>query len=121
MPATEPELFFDDERRRIYWNGGSVKLGKKAYLFIQTVWLAENHRADFTELEENVWEEQMATGMFVPRHTVSMLVRHAQKLLIEANFPYKIEPIKNFSTRELEGFQLILPDSQKITCPSEDT
>lgn len=120
LPESEPELFFDDMRRRIYWGGGSVKLGKKAYFFIKTVWLGENHRADFAELEENVWTQHVETEMFVARRTVSMLVQYTQKNLTEANFPYRIETLKNFSNQELEGFRLVLMNSQKKILPSQE-
>ena len=119
IPGTVPELFFDDQRRRIYWGGGSVKLGKKSYLFVKTVWLGEGHQAEFAELEENVWMRHAETEMFVDRSTVAMLVRHTQKNLTEANFPYEIEGIKNFSSRELEGFRLVFREYKKKNLQSE--
>jgi len=117
LPEAKPELFFDDHRRRIYWSGGSVKLGKKSYLLVQTIWTGEDHHAEFTEVEENVWLQHAETEMFVHRCAVAMLVRHTQKNLKEANFPYEIETVKNFSSRELEGFRLVLPDVKKKILP----
>ena len=117
LPGGEPELFFDDHRRRIYWNGGSIKLGKKAYLFVKTIWCGRERQAEFAELEETVWALCPKTKMFVARRTVSTLVQHTQKNLSEVNFPYKIEAVKNFSSRELEGFRLVLPNRHKKTCP----
>jgi len=113
LSETKPELFFDDPRRQIHWGGGLIKLGKKSYLFVKTIWLGENHQAELTELEENVWTEHLETETFVDRCTVSMLVRHVQKNLNEANFPYKIETVKNFLSKELEGFRLVLRDNKK--------
>ena len=113
FPNTEPELSFDDNRRRIGWRSGSVKLGKKSYRFVKTIWLGENHQVEFAELEENVWGQQLKKKMFVPLSTVAMLVRHTQKNLTEAHFPYKIEPIKNFSSRELVGFRLVSRTTRK--------
>ena len=107
LPSAEPELIFDDNRCRIGWQSGSVKLGKKSYRFVKTIWLGENHQVEFSEVEENVWGKQLEKKMFVPLSTVAMLVRHTQKNLTEAHFPYKIESIKNFSSRELEGFRLL--------------
>jgi hypothetical protein len=121
LPKAMPELVFDDQRRRIYWGGGSVKLGKKSYLFVKTVWNGEEHQADFTELEENVWLEYAENEVFVDRSTVAMLVRHTQKNLIEANFPYEIEGVKNFSNRELEGFRMVFGDDKKKILQSEKT
>jgi len=120
LPETEQELLFNDDRRRIYWDGGSVKLGKKSYLFIKTIWQGENHQAEFAELEENVWMQDSKPETFVARRTVSTLVQHTQKNLEEANFPYKIEPIKNFPCRELVGFRLLLANDQKKTFPLEE-
>ena len=117
LPDTEPELFFNDHLRRIYWDGGSVKLGKKSYLFVKTVWFGKEHQAEFAELEENVWMQRAESKTFVARRTVSTLVQHTQNNLTEVNFPYKIEALKNFSSRELEGFRLVLPDNHKKTCP----
>ena len=118
LPDSDPELFFDDRRRRIYWGTGSVKLGKKSYLFIKTLWQGKDHLAEFAELEECVWTQRTETKMFVDRSTVTMLVRHTQKNLTEANFPYKIEAVKNFSNQELKGFRLTLPsDKKKILHP----
>ena len=117
LPETEQELLFNDDRRRIYWDGGSVKLGKKSYLLVQTIWTGEDHHAEFTEVEENVWLQHAETEMFVHRCAVAMLVRHTQKNLKEANFPYEIETVKNFSSRELEGFRLVLPDVKKKILP----
>ena len=119
LPDVKPELSFDDHRRRIYWSGGSVKLGKKSFLFIKTLWQGERHRAEIAELEENVWTQHTETGAFVARRTISMLVRYTEKNLTEANFPYKIEPLKNRFRRELEGFRLILRHNQKKALPSK--
>jgi hypothetical protein len=107
LPDGKPELFFADHKRRISWSGGSVKLGKKSYLFVKTVWLGENHQVEFSELEETVWKKQLAEKMFISLQTVSMLVRHTQKNLTEVGFPYEIESLKNDSSRELEGFRLV--------------
>jgi DNA-binding response OmpR family regulator len=120
LPNTMPELVFDDQRRRIYWGGGSVKLGKKSYLFVKTVWNGEGHHAEFAELEENVWMLQAETEMFVDRSTVAMLVRHTQKNLTDADFPYKIEGVKIFSSRELEGFRLVFLGNKKNILQSEN-
>jgi len=117
LPDAKPELFFEDHRRRIYWGGGSVKLGKKSYLLVKTIWIGEDHHAEFAEVEENVWLQHADTKMFVHRCAVAMLVRHTQKNLKEANFPYEIEAVKNFSSRELEGFRLVLLGIKKKTLP----
>ena len=88
LPEGEPELRFDEQRRRIYWNSGSIKLGKKSYLFVKTIWFGKEHQAELTELEECVWMQHTKTEMFVARRTVSTLVLHTQKNLSEVDFPY---------------------------------
>ena len=113
LPDAEPELSFADHKRRISWSGGSVKLGKKSYLFVKTIWLGDNHKIEFSVLEESVWGEQLAKKMFISLPTVSMLARHTQKNLTEANFPYVVETIKNDSSRELEGFRLVYQFARK--------
>jgi len=113
LPDSEPELYFADHKRRISWASGSVKLGKKSYLFVKTIWLGENHQVEFAELEESVWKKQLAEKIFISLQTVSMLARHTQKNLTEVNFPYEIETIKNDSSRELEGFRLVFPFTRK--------
>ena len=106
LPNAEPALLFDDHRRRIYWDHGSVKLGKKSYSFVKTLWHGKDRQADLAELEENVWMQRPEMETFVDLCTVSMLVRHIQKNLHEANFPYEIESVKHISNRELMGFRL---------------
>jgi hypothetical protein len=113
LPDKKPELSFVDHKRRISWTGGSVKLGKKSYLFVKTIWLGENHQVEFSELEESVWKKQLDEKMFISPQTVCMLVRHTQNNLAEANFPYEIESIKNSSSRELEGFRLVSQIARK--------
>ena len=108
LPDTEPDLFFDDDKRRIYWSGGSVKLGKKSYAFVKTLWHGKDRCADLAELEENVWMKYPETETFIDRCTVTMLARHTQKNLNEVHFCYEIESVKNPSNQELTGFRLIL-------------
>jgi len=115
LPDGELELYFDDHKRRISWASGSVKLNKKFYLFIKTIWLGKNHQVKFSELEESVWNKQLEEKgkMFISLQTVSMLLQHAQKKLAKANFPYEIEPLKNNSSHGLEGFRLVAQTIRK--------
>jgi hypothetical protein len=115
LPDGDLELYFDDHKRRISWASGSVKLGKKFYLFVKTIWLGKNHQVEFSELEESEWNKQReAKGkMFISQQTVSMLVQHTQQNLAESDFPYAIEPLKNNSSDELEGFRLVAQTTRK--------
>ena len=119
LPDTESELHFNDLRRRVYWAGGSVKLGKKSYLFVKTLWFGKNHQAELGDLEESVWTQRSEMEGFVARGTISTLVLHTRKNLMEAHFPYKIEVVKNFFSRELEGFRLVLAEVHGKTYSSE--
>jgi len=115
LPDGEQGLSFVDHKRRISWAGGSIKLCKKSYLFVKTIWLGKNHQVEFSELEESVWNKQLEEKgkIFISLQTVSMLVQHTQKNLAESNFPYEIEPLKNNSNQELEGFRLVSQTDRK--------
>ena len=109
LPDGKQVLSFVDHKRRISWVGGSVKLGKKSYQFVKKLWLGENHQVELSELGESVWnkplEEKEKKPISPP--TVSKLVQETQDNLVEANFPYEIETLKNNSSQELEGFRLV--------------
>jgi len=115
LPDGDLELYFDDNKRRISWGSGSVKLGKKFYLFVKTIWLGKNHQVEFSELEGSEWNKQREEKgkMFISQQTVSMLVQHAQENLAEAGFPYEIESLKNDPSQELEGFRLVAQTIRK--------
>ena len=115
LPDGDLELYFDDHKRRISWASGSVKLGKKFYLFVKTIWLGKNHQVEFSELEASEWNKQREEKgkMFISQQTVSMLVQHTQENLAEAGFPYEIESLKNDSNQELEGFRLVAQTIRK--------
>jgi len=115
LPDGNLELYFDDNKYRISWGSGYVKLGKKFYLFVKTIWLGKNHQVEFSELEESVWNKQREEKgkMFISQQTIPMLVQDTQKKLEEANFPYEIESLKNNSSQELEGFRLVVQTTRK--------
>jgi len=109
LPDGKQVLSFVDHKRQISWAGGTVKLGKKSYQFVKTLWLGENNQVEFSELEKSVWEKQLEEKEKKPISplTVSKLVQDTQENLVEANFPYEIETLKNESSQELEGFRLV--------------
>jgi hypothetical protein len=115
LPEGDQELSFSDPKRRISWAGGSVKLGKKSYLLVKTIWLSEDHQVEFSELEESTWNKQLEEKgkVFFSPQTISMLVQQTQKNLVEANFPYEIESLKNNSSLGFEGFRLVFQTARK--------
>ncbi|GHT41928.1 hypothetical protein FACS189443_4320 [Planctomycetales bacterium] len=54
----EVPLNFDDVGRTIRWNRGSIRLSKKPYLFVKTLWNAPRHRAEIDTLEKRFGKEQ---------------------------------------------------------------
>jgi len=109
LPDGKQVLSFVDHKRRISWVGGSVKLGKKSYQFVKQLWLGENHQVELSELEESVGNKQLEEKGKMPiiPQTFSKLVQDTQENLVEANFPYEIEILKNNASQELEGFRLV--------------
>jgi DNA-binding response OmpR family regulator len=53
---------FDNQKRTIYCFGKTIKFGKKAFLFLQTIYNGENHSADLDEITEAVWGQKKKDG-----------------------------------------------------------
>ncbi|GHT24538.1 hypothetical protein FACS189419_09520 [Planctomycetales bacterium] len=118
--AGEPELFFDEQNRTVRWNGGAVKLCRKQFSFIQALWNGAKHSEQLDVLEEYVWQDRHTNKQpFVRRHTIFALAARTRKNVNNVNFPYKIESIKNFSTLELQGYQLVLSAPHEISLQAE--
>ncbi|MDR0522008.1 MAG: hypothetical protein LBH00_09190 [Planctomycetaceae bacterium] len=98
---SEMPLEFIEERRQIRWQGGTVKLSLNRYYLLKTIWEAKDHAADLAVIEKAIWGGSQAIN------TVSNLVRLTQKDVNEANFPYVIKSVTNFSTRQLKGYCLV--------------
>ncbi|GHT22419.1 hypothetical protein FACS189419_04940 [Planctomycetales bacterium] len=114
---TPPEvpLRFDDTLRTIQWRGGEVKLGRKKYLIVKTVWKSKKHRASINEIEEVVWgvgNEKF--DMFVERKLMSATVAQLQKTLSKSNFPYQLRTIKDGYKHQIKGFLLFLVGTKKM-------
>jgi hypothetical protein len=103
----EDALEFIDIGRVIRWKCGDFRVGPKMYLLIKTIWESKKHRATIEKIERSVWRINLKNKFFVDRHTIFTLVCRAQKELQKNNFPYEIKAGKNFSTKEIKGFQLI--------------
>ncbi|MCL2744645.1 MAG: helix-turn-helix domain-containing protein [Planctomycetaceae bacterium] len=105
---TEPELVFDDEKRTIKWEGSYVKLSKKQFVFIKTLWNGKNHTATLDEIEETVWYQTVpAKKMFLVKNTIFALVNRLRNSVIVAEFPYHIESVRIDSDVELSGYRLV--------------
>jgi DNA-binding response OmpR family regulator len=118
--VNEPELFFDEQNRTVRWNGGAVKLCRKQFAFIQALWNGTKHSEQLDVLEEYVWQDRHTKKQpFVRRHAIFALVSRTRKNVSNVNFPYKIESIKNFSTLELQGYQLVLSAPHEISLQAE--
>jgi len=109
--GTKPELFFDEQKHTIRWRAvdyaggsGSIKLSKKQFALIKTLWNGEDQAATLDKIEEAVYSE---TESFVKKQTLLMLVSRARNSVIGSGFPYEIERIKNAETAELSGYQLV--------------
>jgi DNA-binding response OmpR family regulator len=105
--ANEVLLYFVDDTRTIRWYEKSIRFSKKQYQLIKTLWQSDNHEATLDNIEEQVWDVGTEKQPFIERHTIFTFVQRAQNQLKKCDFPYKIVPVKNFSTRENKGYKLI--------------
>jgi DNA-binding response OmpR family regulator len=116
----EPALFFDDELRTIRWMTGIVKLSQNQYRFIKLLWSNKNRTADIDDIETAVWQHVNTPNRpFINKHSILMLIDRSRKAVRNAGFPYEIESIKNFSTRELTAFRLVVAMSHKNSLPEK--
>ncbi|MDR2114770.1 MAG: hypothetical protein LBP87_00155 [Planctomycetaceae bacterium] len=99
----ELDLRFDDTNQMIFWLGDSLKLNKKPYLLVKTLWQSSKHRAKLEILEKYVWKRSEFN--FVPITTIRSLVNRTNKILQKKNFPYRIRTMKK-NHREISGFFL---------------
>jgi hypothetical protein len=111
------ELYFETDRRTITWNGGSLKLGHKSWLFIKTLWEGGRHVASVEKIEKVVWGGKVRKKRLVkvgnrtikadtiPRNTLnSFLLR--LRVHLRGVFPYKIISVKSRETREIAAYRL---------------
>jgi DNA-binding response OmpR family regulator len=103
-------LNFNDKTRTIGWYGHSVRLTKKPYRLLKTLWTAKRHRATILKIESRVWKGEMQKG-FIERHAICTLISRTQKKLEEAACPYKIKTLKTKmkkgSKPQIKGWQLV--------------
>ncbi|MDR1492095.1 MAG: hypothetical protein LBT05_05185 [Planctomycetaceae bacterium] len=128
----EVPLQCDDAKKTISWFDSSLRLSRKQYLLIKTLWESENHKADLTEIEEIVWEKELQGKIAIERHAILTLVSRVQTKLEQKSFPYQIEahkikilggqekPVRikspnrrNYTSIEISGYQLIVRSAQE--------
>jgi hypothetical protein len=113
IPA-EPELLFNESQRTVRWKTGTLKLSRKQFLFLKSLWDAkninENSVATINEIEETIWENigNSAQNMFVSKNRLFGLLFRLRNSISSVDFPYEIEAVKNNSINELAGYRLVL-------------
>jgi DNA-binding response OmpR family regulator len=109
-------LDFDDATQTIAWNGHLLRLAKKSYWLVKTLWTAKRQRATITKLEGCVWKGKKRK-VFIERHAICSMINRTQKKLEEAAFPYKIKTlktkIKNRAKPQIKGWQLVCAQRTK--------
>jgi DNA-binding response OmpR family regulator len=48
---------FDDDRKTLHWNKGSIRFGEKPYKFVKALYEADEQTMDMTDIEHQVWGE----------------------------------------------------------------
>ena len=79
-------LMFDKVKRTIFWAGGKIKLGEKAFKFVRLLYHAKNKRATSSHIAKCVWGNAME-----PQHNINVLFYRLEENLAKANFPYEIK------------------------------
>ena len=81
----EVPLVFDPDGRTIRWDGGSVRLGKKPFKFVQALYFAKKRRMRIAQIAKAVWGNEL-----IANNTINMTFYRLVDKLKKANFPYKI-------------------------------
>ncbi|MDR2439756.1 MAG: hypothetical protein LBE12_10365 [Planctomycetaceae bacterium] len=110
-------LNFNDAAQTIGWKGNLLRLAKKSYWLVKTLWMAKRHRATITKLESCVWKGTPRKGCFIERHAICSMINRTRKKLEEVDFPYKIKTlktkIKNHAKPQIKGWQLVCAQRTK--------
>jgi len=113
-----PILDFDKDGRTIRWDQSEKKFGKKSFLFLKTLWNGGvKHRAKIEKIERVVFGIGGQRQMFLSANTLKMFLQRLEKELKKVAFPYSIKKIKNFSTLEIKGFQLVCTSKVQKNVP----
>jgi DNA-binding response OmpR family regulator len=99
-------LGFDKYRYKIYWDGGSVKLGRMQCRIVKALYEAPKRRMLVDDLVCRVWNGTVLDG------AVSQMFSRLRKVLLAANFPYWIESVKH--TKEVVVYDAFTQGKAKI-------
>ena len=118
-------LQFDDKNQTVGWFDQSLKLGRKSYLFVKTLWNAPLHRKKTESLEQSVWKSETqkqsrlikvrtkkgvrkvrVASRLLSQNTLKLFLFRLQNRLRSVRFPYKIVPVKNSRIGEIVGYKL---------------
>ena len=88
-------LTFNEDTRIIQWNNKCLKLGKKMFHILCTLYFAENHELLITDLEEAVWGE-------AKHGTIKTAISRLDTLLNDTGFPFYVESTKNEGGDKIE-------------------
>ena len=79
-------LTFNNDSRIIQWDNKCLKLSKKMFHILCTLYFAANHELSITDLEEAVWGE-------AKHDTISVAISRLGTLLNDTGFPFLIESV----------------------------
>jgi DNA-binding response OmpR family regulator len=110
-------LNFNDAAQTIIWNNSHLlRLARKSYLLVKTLWNSKRRRATIMKLENCVWKGKTRKP-FIERHAICSMINRTQKKLEAAAFPYKIRTlktkIKNHAKPQIKGWQLVCAQRTK--------
>ena len=106
-------LVFDPDGRTIRWDGGSVRLGKKPYKFVQALYLAKKKRMRIAGIAKAVWGNVLTAP-----HTINVTFYNLVDELKKENFPYKILNVKK-KRKVVEVKNPITGDTRQIAVQPE--
>ncbi|MDR3108654.1 MAG: winged helix-turn-helix domain-containing protein [Planctomycetaceae bacterium] len=105
---TVTDLFFDEQRQTIRWADGMVKLSRKQFSLMKTLWNNDERTETLAEIESSIWNEVGSEDKpFVEKNTIFALVSRLRNSVSDVGFPYEIVGVKNSETSELQGYCLV--------------
>jgi DNA-binding response OmpR family regulator len=105
------ELSFDERGRTIRWTGGMLKLSRKQFSLIKTIWNNGKRTETLDEIELAIWHDAGTDEKpFIGKNTLFALISRLRNSVSAINFPYEIESVKDGFTGELQGYRLTLKE-----------
>ncbi len=103
MRLPGPELRFDADGKTVRWQTASVRVSKKAWRFLETLWKSPKRRARTNRLGRYVWNDEL-----VRDNNISVFVTRLNETLRNAGCPYEIKSIRDRRTGRRIGFRLCM-------------